>query len=69
LDVTGTRSDKRQRAHAPSVCARLSGHVALEAQADGKIAACFEGFSVGLGTFSADAADRAQDLRAGLPLA
>jgi SagB-type dehydrogenase family enzyme len=31
--------------------------------------ACFDGYSVGLGTFSAAAADRAQDLRIGLPLA
>jgi SagB-type dehydrogenase family enzyme len=66
--MTGTRAKKGQRAIAPSVCARLSSHVTLEAQTDGKIAACFEGFSVGLGTFSAGAAERAQDLRMGLPL-
>jgi len=41
----------------------------LEAHADGKIAACFEGFSIGLGTISAGAAERAQDLHTGLPLA
>jgi len=41
----------------------------LEAHADGKIVAWFEGYSVGLGTFSAGAADRAQDLRTGLPFA
>ena len=34
-----------------------------------RIIACFDGYSVGLGTFSAGAADRAQDLRIGLPLA
>jgi SagB-type dehydrogenase family enzyme len=67
--MSGTRAKKGQRAVAPSIRARLSGHVTLEAQADGKIAACFEGFSVGLGTFSAGAADRLQDLRTGLPLA
>jgi SagB-type dehydrogenase family enzyme len=33
------------------------------------IDACFHGHSVGLGTFSAAAAQRAQDLRTGLPLA
>jgi SagB-type dehydrogenase family enzyme len=49
--------------------ARLGGHVTLEAQANGNILACFDGYSVGLGTFSAGAADRAQDLRIGLPLA
>ena len=41
----------------------------LEAQANGNILACFDGYSVELGTFSAGAADRAQDLRVGLPLA
>ncbi|HYA05578.1 MAG TPA: SagB family peptide dehydrogenase [Xanthobacteraceae bacterium] len=43
--------------------------VTLEAQADGQIAARFHGHSVGLGTLSAGAAERAQELRAGLPLA
>jgi SagB-type dehydrogenase family enzyme len=36
---------------------------------DGKIFVSFGGYSVGLGTFSAPAVDRAQDLRTGLPLA
>jgi SagB-type dehydrogenase family enzyme len=58
-----------RRAAAPTVSARLSGHVTLEAHSNGKIVACFDGYSVGLGTFSAGAADRAQDLRMGLPLA
>ena len=57
-----------RRAAPPTVSARLSGHVTLEAHANGKIIACFDGYSVGLGTFSAGAADRAQDLRVGLPL-
>jgi SagB-type dehydrogenase family enzyme len=61
---------KRGRRAAPqTISARLSGHITLEARADGKITACFDGYSVGLGTFSADAAERAQDLRVGLPLA
>jgi SagB-type dehydrogenase family enzyme len=55
------------RAAAP-VSARLRGHVRLEAQANGEIVAGFDGYSVGLGTFSAGAADRAQKLRIGLPL-
>ncbi|MGO9947130.1 MAG: hypothetical protein ACLPWG_09805 [Steroidobacteraceae bacterium] len=38
-------------------------------RAGGTIAACFGGHSIGLGTFSAAAADRAQTLRTGLPLA
>lgn len=40
----------------------------LETDANGTIRACFDGHSVSLGEFSAGAADRAQDLRAGLPL-
>jgi SagB-type dehydrogenase family enzyme len=57
---------KRRRS---AICARLNRHVTLEARAEGKIAACFEGYSVSLGALSADAADRVQDLRQGLPLA
>jgi SagB-type dehydrogenase family enzyme len=49
--------------------ARLVGHVTLEAGANGQVAACFDDHSVGLGQFSARAAERAQDLRTGLPLA
>jgi SagB-type dehydrogenase family enzyme len=40
----------------------------LQAQAGGEIAACFDDVAIGLGKFSAKAADRAQDLRTGLPL-
>jgi SagB-type dehydrogenase family enzyme len=58
-----------RRAAPPTISARLSGHVTLEARANGEIAAYFDGYSVGLGTFSAGAAERAQDLRVGLPLA
>jgi SagB-type dehydrogenase family enzyme len=57
-----------RRALPATLSARLGGHVTLEAHADGSIAACFDGHSVGLGKFSAGAADRAQDLRMGLPL-
>ena len=60
---------KRRRAVRPAISARLNRHVTLEARADGKIAACFGGGSVSLGTFSAGAAKRVQDLRQGLPLA
>ena len=58
-----------RRAAPATVSAQLGGHVTLEARANGEIAACSHGYSVGLGTFSAAAADRAQDLRTGLPLA
>jgi SagB-type dehydrogenase family enzyme len=61
---------KRGRRTVPAtVSARLGGHVTLEAHADGKIIACFDGASAGLGTYSAGVADRAQGLRTGLPLA
>ena len=61
---------KTERRAAPAtLSARLGGRVTLAAQSDGKLLACFEGYSLGLGTFSADAADRAQALRTGLPLA
>ncbi len=60
---------KRGRRAAPATLfARLGSHVTLEARNNGEIAACFEGFSVSLGKFSASAAERAQGLRRGLPL-
>jgi SagB-type dehydrogenase family enzyme len=60
---------KRVRSAAPTkVSARLRRHFRLEAQTNGEIIACFDGYSVGLGTFSAAAADRAKELRIGLPL-
>ena len=61
--------DIKRRRRAPLISARLGSHVALEAQAGGKIIARFGGYSVDLGAFSAGAADRAQQLRVGLPLA
>jgi SagB-type dehydrogenase family enzyme len=48
---------------------RLNDRVTLEADAGGKIAATFDGYSVQLGNFSAAAVKRAQGLRTGLPLA
>jgi SagB-type dehydrogenase family enzyme len=57
-----------QRAAPATLSARLVGHVTLQTQASGEIIACFDGFSVGLGTFSAAAAERAESLRTGLPL-
>jgi SagB-type dehydrogenase family enzyme len=58
-----------RRAAPPALSARLGGHVTLEPRSDGKIIASFEGYSVGLGTFSAAAAGRVKELRAGLLLA
>ena len=58
----------KRRAAPATLAARLGPHVRLETDADGTIRACFAGHSVGLGAFSTGAADRAQDLRTGLPL-
>jgi SagB-type dehydrogenase family enzyme len=57
-----------RRAARATVFARLRGHVRLEGQANGEIVAGFDGYSESLGTFGPRAADRAQDLRIGLPL-
>jgi len=53
----------------PSLAVRLGSQVTLETQADGKIAACFGGYSVDLGKFGTGIVKRAQALRSGLPLA
>ncbi|SDS26204.1 SagB/ThcOx family dehydrogenase [Bradyrhizobium canariense] len=58
---------KGRQIAAPTISARLSSHVTLEAQADGSIAACFDGYSTGLGKFNPGLIDRAQALRTGLP--
>jgi SagB-type dehydrogenase family enzyme len=60
---------KRARPVAPqTLSVRLRGHVRLDAHADGEIVAGFDGYSIGLGTFSAGAADSARKLLIGLPL-
>ena len=59
----------RRRTAPPVISARLGGPITLETRRTGAIAACFDGYSVGLGKFSAAAAERAQALRTGLPLA
>jgi SagB-type dehydrogenase family enzyme len=55
------------RIAAPGISARLSGHVMLGAQPDGSITADIDGYSIGLGKFSAGVTERAQALRVGLP--
>jgi SagB-type dehydrogenase family enzyme len=51
-----------------NVSARLRGRVRLDAHANGEIIVGFDGYSIGLGTFSARAANCARELRTGLPL-
>jgi SagB-type dehydrogenase family enzyme len=63
------KTRRERQAGSRAISARLSSHVTLDVQANGKIFACFGGYSVGLGSFSAGAAARAQDLSVGLPLA
>jgi SagB-type dehydrogenase family enzyme len=53
---------------AATLSARLLSHVTLQAQAGGDIVAQFDDVSLGLGKFSAAAAERAKQLRVGLPL-
>ena len=65
MRAPGTK--RGRRAAPPTLSARLGGHVTLEARSDGTIVARFHGHSVGLGKFSAVAADHAQQLRTGLP--
>jgi SagB-type dehydrogenase family enzyme len=59
---------REQRAAPATFSARLGGHITLEVHSNGEIVACFDSHSVGLGKFSAGAADRAKELRIGLPL-
>ena len=59
---------KGRKIRSPAISARLIGHITLEAQADGTIVAYFDGYGVGLGKFSPEAAGRAQELSTGLPL-
>ncbi len=51
------------------ISARLSGHVKLEARADGSVAACFDGNAVAMGRFGSAVLSRLQELRTGMPLA
>ena len=60
---------QKRRAAPAALSARLVDRVTLEARPDGNIAACFDGHAVDLGAFSAVAAERAQGLREGVPLA
>jgi SagB-type dehydrogenase family enzyme len=60
---------KRSLKIASAIAARLNPRVTLEVQADGNLAARFDGYAAGLGKFSVEALDRVRGLRTGLPLA
>jgi SagB-type dehydrogenase family enzyme len=68
----GVRAPKKRRgrrAETADLLVRLAAHVTLEVRDGGQTFASFHGYSIGLGTFDASVATRAQTLRAGLPLA
>jgi SagB-type dehydrogenase family enzyme len=67
--VRTLKKKRGRKTAAPVLSVGLNDRVTLEADADGRIAATFDGYSVQLGNFSAAAVKRAQGLRIGLPLA
>jgi SagB-type dehydrogenase family enzyme len=60
--------ENARRKTTATIYARLSSHVTLQAQADGSLAAGFDGYTITMGRFSAAAVKRAKDLGPGLPL-
>ncbi len=67
--MRATAKQRKRKAAAPVVSARLNAHVNLQAQGDGNVTASFDDFSLPLGKYSIDALKRAQGIGAGLPLA
>jgi SagB-type dehydrogenase family enzyme len=65
--VRAPRKKTGRRATA-TLSARLLSHITLQAQAGGDILARFDDVALGLGKFSAEAAERAKRLHVGLPL-
>jgi SagB-type dehydrogenase family enzyme len=65
--VRAPRKNSGRRA-AATLSARLLSHVTLQAQAGGDIVAQFDDVTLGLGKFSAATAERAKQLRVGVPL-
>ncbi len=59
---------KRRKTAPPVLAAQLNERFTLQAQADGSLAATFDGYAVELGKFSTGAVKRARDLRGGLAL-
>ena len=59
---------KNGRRATATLSARLLSHITLQAQAGGDIVARFDDVALGLGKFSAQAAERAKRLHVGLPL-
>jgi SagB-type dehydrogenase family enzyme len=66
--VRAPATSKSRRATPSTLSAVLSPQIAIEANPDGNICALFHGYSVELGKFSLAAAERARQLRTGMPL-
>jgi SagB-type dehydrogenase family enzyme len=66
--VRAPKKRRGRRAEAANLFVRLAAHVTLDVRDGEQIFASFHGYSIGLGTFDASVASRAQALRAGLPL-
>jgi SagB-type dehydrogenase family enzyme len=62
------KQSARKNTTAAAVYARLTSHVAFEAQADGSLAVSFDGYAIPIGRFGAAAIERAKVLRTGLAL-
>jgi SagB-type dehydrogenase family enzyme len=68
------RAPRRKRVRRPTRSApaalfvRLLDHAALQVQGSGDIVAALDGYSAALGRFSTGTAERAQELRTGLPI-
>ena len=67
--MAAPKKNSGRKAAAAILAARLNGHVALDAQADGQVVARFEGYAQSFGKFSPTTLKRLGELRNGLPLA
>ena len=64
----GKTAKPGRKTAAATLSVKLNERVALEAQADGSLAANVDGYPIDLGKFSAGAINHAQALRSGLPV-
>jgi len=60
---------KKRKAVAPALCARVNDHVTLVVYANGKVGAYVDGYAIELGMISTGTVKRAQGLGQGLPVA
>jgi SagB-type dehydrogenase family enzyme len=67
--ATPKKKASGRKTAAPVLAAHVNEHITLEAQADGNVAAYFEGYAQSLGKFAPAISKRLAELRNGLPLA